>query len=136
MCKKLRPTTVAVVTLGTVLLFGCAHKSSTLASSANQAFTVDTPLDVIAADPDGMVVLVKDVPGVMFSSKYPLIEDMSLAQIAILAGGKIPKSKLNQVQGDLNKLAAKEAHAAPAKAAPAHVASAPATPAPAAVPAH
>jgi len=52
-------------------------------------------------------VLMHDVPGVMNNPKYPLFEDMSLTQIAILADGKLPKEKLDEVQADFDKLSAK-----------------------------
>lgn len=114
MCKLRRQTSVATVMLGTVFLSACVHAPGR--PGAAQAYSIHTPLDVIAADPDGMGILVRDVPGVMFSPKYPLIEDMSLSDVAMLSGGRLPKSKLDEVQADLNKLAAQRAAAAKAAA--------------------
>lgn len=110
MLKMLRRNAAARVipqVMGSFLLLGCTTpKPPMQAAGGAPAFTVDTPLDVIAADPGGKAVLVKDVPGMMASSKYPLFEDMSLAQIAIIARGKLPKHKLDEVQADLDRLAA------------------------------
>lgn len=98
------------VMAGSVLLLGCAApRPAPVALAPRTGFTVNTPLDVIAADARGKAVLVQDVPGVMSNPKYPLFEDMSLAQIAIIASGKLPQSKLDQVQADLDKLATEEA---------------------------
>lgn len=109
MRKTSRPP-AAMAVLSTMALLGCAHGGAGPAP-APVAYSVKTPLQVIAADPKGMAVLVQDVPGVMFSSKYPLIEEMSLSEVASLSGGGIPQAKLDQVQGDLDKLNAQEAAA-------------------------
>jgi len=70
-------------------------------------FSVNMPLDALTNDPDAKAILYRDVPGVMNNPKYPLFEDMSLTQIAILADGKLPKEKLDEVQADFDKLSAK-----------------------------
>lgn len=94
--------------LGSALLLGCStYRPPPQAASPPgkpPSFTVDTPIEVIAADPRGKQVLMQDVPGVMSNPKYPLFSDMSLAQIAIFARGKLPKDKLDEVQSDLDKL--------------------------------
>jgi hypothetical protein len=108
------PKAVAHVMLGSALLLGCAAppKKPEIMSGAGQTpvkvYTVDTPISVMAADPRCKVILMQDIPGVMTNPKYPLFEDMSLAQIAIFAHGKLPKEKLDEVQADLDKLASQE----------------------------
>lgn len=105
---------VAHVMLGSALLLGCAAppKKPQIVSGVGQTpvkvYTVDTPISVMAADPRSKAILMQDVPGVMTNPKYPLFEDMSLAQIAIFARGKLPKEKLDEVQEDLDKLATQE----------------------------
>jgi hypothetical protein len=37
----------------------------------------------------------------MASKEYPLFDDMSLSQIALMSGGRISKDKLSLVQTDL-----------------------------------
>ena len=95
------------VLAGSVLLLGCAAPRPP--TTPGSGFTIGTPLDVIAADPRGKAVLVQDVPGVISNPKYPLFEDMSLAQIASISGGRISQTKLNKVQADLDELAVEEA---------------------------
>ncbi len=110
MLSILRRKTVAKVIpqvmAGSFLLLGCTVPKPVANAPPKPGFTVDTPLDVIAADPRGKAVLMQDVPGVMSNPKYPLFDDMSLAQIAIIANGKLPKAKLDEVQADLGKLTA------------------------------
>ena len=93
---------------GSVLLLGCVPRPATTVPN-RPGFTVDTPLSIIAADARGKAVLERDVPGVISNPKYPLFEDMSLAQVASIANGRIPQEKLDEVEADLDKLAAQEA---------------------------
>jgi hypothetical protein len=79
------------------------------AGGPKPGFTLDTPLDVIAADTRGKAVLMQDVPGVMTNPKYGMFDDMSLSQLALVANGRIPQKQLDQVQADLDKLAVDEA---------------------------
>ena len=67
-------------------------------------FSLDTPLERIAADRSGKAILVRDIPGLMASSSYELVDDMSLSQIATVSGGQLSKAKLDRVQTDLAKL--------------------------------
>ena len=40
----------------------------------------------------------------MASRSYPLFDDMSLAQIAVMSGGRLTQTKLNLVEADLAHL--------------------------------
>jgi hypothetical protein len=71
------------------------------AAPAKPMFTLNTPVDRIAADPQGKAVLDRDVPGLMSSKDYPMFDDMSLSEIALVSGGRLTKSKLDLVQSDL-----------------------------------
>jgi hypothetical protein len=90
---------------GLVCLGGCAGPSKAQ-QAANQppAFSVQTPIDRIAADGRGKAVLDRDVPGVMTNPHYELFSSMSLSQLASLSGGRLTQSKLNQVNSDLAEL--------------------------------
>ncbi len=66
-----------------------------------RVFTLNTPVDHIVADPRGKAVLDRDVPGLMASNQYPMFEDMSLSEIAMLSHGRLSKSKLDLVKSDL-----------------------------------
>ena len=96
-------------------LAGCGNSGSVNASNsgaspsgapapAKSLYTLDTPVNRIAADPRGKAVLVRDVPGLMASKNYPLFDDMSLSQIAFLSGGRLSKTKLALVQSDLTQI--------------------------------
>jgi hypothetical protein len=67
-------------------------------------FSLNTPVDTIAANQRGKAVLDRDVPGLMASRSYVLFDDMSLAQIATFSGGELTKTKLDLLQADLAQL--------------------------------
>jgi len=99
--------------MGSFLLLGCSAENLTSLSQpgveSKQGYSVNTPLEVLAADPRANAILQRDVPGVMNNPKFLIFDDMSLAQIAIMSNGKMHKSKLREVQADLDKLSADEA---------------------------
>jgi hypothetical protein len=110
MRKSTRYGVVACSFLGPVLLSACGAPPHTVqaAALANPAppkaagsFTLDTPVERIAANPNGKAVLDRDMPGLLASKEYPLFDDMSLSQIALMSGGRISKDKLSLVQTDL-----------------------------------
>jgi hypothetical protein len=112
MLKRLRRAAAArvipQVVAGSVLLLGCVPRPATTVPN-RPGLTIDTPLNIVAADARGKAVLERDVPGVLTNAKYPLFEDMSLAQVASISGGRISQEKLNLVEADLDKLAAEQA---------------------------
>jgi hypothetical protein len=109
MLKKARYGAVACTLLAPALLSACgAPQPATTANSQAlkppRVFTLDTPVERIAADPDGKAILERDIPGVMASKEYPMFDDMSLTQIALMSGGRLSQSKLDLVQTDLVQL--------------------------------
>jgi hypothetical protein len=84
-------------------LAGCAQALAP-AAPKRPSFTLDTPVDKIAADQRGKEILVRDLPGLMASRSYVLFDDMSLSQIATVSGGKLTQTKLDKVQADLSQL--------------------------------
>lgn len=52
-------------------------------------FTVDTPLETIAADPAGKAALDATMPGITTHPMYEQFKSMSLKQLAPMSGGKI-----------------------------------------------
>ncbi len=115
MFKPLRYSVIAFAALGPALLVGCgaqkppaATASSSLAAVPGPTFSLDTPVEHIAADPRGKAILNHDVPGLMASPSYLLFDDMSLSQIATVSGGRLTKAKLDVVQADLSQLATTE----------------------------
>lgn len=97
-----------VVSVGILALSlaGCAPRQdkaplATASVPAQPNFTVQTPIDQIAANKDGKAVLEHDVPGLMADPHYVLFSCMSLAQMASLSGGRLDKAKLALVNRDL-----------------------------------
>lgn len=115
MFKPFRYGAMAFAVLSPAFLLGCsAQKPGADTASNDQAvapgptYSLDTPVDHIAADPRGKAVLDHDVPGLMASQSYILFEDMSLSQIATVSGGRLTKAKLDLVQADLSQLSMAE----------------------------
>jgi hypothetical protein len=103
-----RPAARAV--MGSFLLLGCsAQEPASLTQPGKHVFSVDMPLDKLASDPRANAVLDHDVPGVMYSTKYLMFEDMSLSQIASMSGGQLSQDKLDRVQRDLDNIPAGDA---------------------------
>jgi hypothetical protein len=111
--RSLRRGSLALVALAPVILAGCgAGKPVTAAPNDpapphRPAFSLDTPLNHIAADKRGKAVLERDLPGLMASRSYALFDDMSLSQIAVVSGGRLTKAKLDTVQADLAQLSSR-----------------------------
>ena len=99
---------------GLIVQLGCAAPQSepvSLAPATGGGFTLDTPIEVIAADPAGLAVLNKDMPGLMTNPNYYLFKGMSLKSLASAANGRISPQTLAQTSADLAAL--KKPDAAP-----------------------
>jgi uncharacterized protein len=97
-----------VVALGTLCSAGCAAENSDTTDSSRPDYTLDTPLDVIGADPRGEIILTHDAANVLDNQHYQISGDMSLNQIAKLSGANISRVQLAQLQSDLAALSAEE----------------------------
>jgi len=101
---------LSVVSL--VCLGGCVMPAQTApanpAIKTGAAFTLQTPIDQIAADPRGKAILERDLPGMLASPRYPLFSDMSLSQLAPLSDGRLTDAKLSQVEEDLAGLSSEK----------------------------
>jgi hypothetical protein len=111
--RSLRCGPLVFVVLGPAILLACSapkpvtdEGASSHISAPIHAFSLDTPLDQIAADKQGKAVLDRDLPGLMASRSYILFDDMSLSQIAVMSGGRLTKEKLTVVEADLSNLPA------------------------------
>jgi hypothetical protein len=92
-----------VAAAGFLALAGCVQGP---APAVSKMFSLDTPVEKIAADGRGKAVLDRDLPGLMASRQYVLFEDMSLAQIASLSSGQLTSAKLDVVAVDLAGISA------------------------------
>lgn len=71
---------------------------------ASAALSLDTPIWRICADPRGKAVLLRDMPGLMAHPAFAMFKGMSLHRLAVLAGGRLPQDRLQQVELDLARL--------------------------------
>ena len=83
-----------------------AEGAAPSASVAGKTLSVDTPIGLIAANPQGRAVLDKDLPGLCKRPEYPMFKGLSLTTIASLSHGRIKPGTLNHVQADLVRISA------------------------------
>jgi hypothetical protein len=83
--------------LVSVSQLGCVAPQST-------GFTLDTPIEVIAADPGGAAVLNKDMPDLLANPNYSAFKGMSLKWLASMSHGRLSPQKLAQIETDLGAL--------------------------------
>ena len=67
-------------------------------------FTLDTPIEQLAADEAAASVLRKDIPGLLEDKHYPMFKSMSLRVIAELSNGDISSQRLAQTESDLRSI--------------------------------
>lgn len=72
--------------------------------ATSTSYTLDTPIERIAADPDGAAVLNKDIPGLLTNPNYGMIKSMNLKTVASLSGGRLDGQTLAQTKTDLAAL--------------------------------
>jgi hypothetical protein len=115
-----RPRSCLVLQLGVIALLsfcqlGCAapqprsgeiipFPNSKAPVQASTGYTLETPIEVIAADPQGRAVLNKDIPGLLANPKYQMFKGMNLKTLASLSSGKLSEQTLAQTGADLAAL--------------------------------
>jgi hypothetical protein len=113
MGQKMR-TILAVLGLLAIPQLGCAPgQSNDLvpfpgSGSPSQApsagYTLDTPIEVIAANPQAAAVINKDIPNLLTNPNYETFKGMSLKTIAMFSRGELTDEKLALVKADLAAL--------------------------------
>lgn len=87
-----------------VLLFvaGCADPQGgqRVVVDPNQ-FTLDTPIEQLAANGPATDVLRKDIPGLLEDKSYPMFKSMSLRTIGALSNGELTPQTLARTEADL-----------------------------------
>lgn len=83
---------------------GLAFASGALAADPPKPLTTETPIETIAANPDGKAVLDKDLPGLTSHPMYDQFKSMSLKDVQPMSGGKITDEALKKVDEDLAKV--------------------------------
>lgn len=71
------------------------------APAATAKYTLDTPIETIAADPKGKAVLDADIPGMTAHPEYDNFKAMSLNQVQPMSGGAISPEALTKTATDL-----------------------------------
>jgi hypothetical protein len=64
-------------------------------------FTLDTPVETIAADPAGKAVLNADIPGLLTHPMYDSFKGMGLLTLQGMAEGKLTDKMLAKTKADL-----------------------------------
>jgi hypothetical protein len=70
----------------------------------SEPFTRETPIEKIAADPQGAAVLNKDIPGLLTDKSYDFFKSMNLKQIQRLSDGDLSDDMVHQAEADLKAL--------------------------------
>ena len=72
--------------------------------SDTPAYTLHTPVEMIAADPAAAAVLNRDLPGLLTDPSYPIFKTMSLKQMQEASGGDLSAVDVNKALEDLQAL--------------------------------
>ena len=99
----------AVLVALTLLALGQSASAQSPSGLTAVAYTLDTPVEIIAADPARTAVLNKDIPGLLTDPSYGVIKSMTLKSIARLSGGDLTQQMLAQAEADLKALPPKKA---------------------------
>ncbi len=67
-------------------------------------FSLDTPIETIAADPAAKAVLEANMPGMTTHAMYDSFKSMSLTQVAPMSGGRITEDALAKVKAALAEI--------------------------------
>ena len=70
-------------------------------AAAQSALTLDTPVEVIVARPEGKAVLEANLPGITTHEHYEMFKAMSLRQLAGMAPERLPPEALAKVEAGL-----------------------------------
>ena len=68
------------------------------------AYSSDTPIETLAADPAAAAILNKDLPGLLTDSQYPVFKGMSLKAVQQASGGDLSAADVDKAVTDLQAL--------------------------------
>jgi len=72
--------------------------------STAAAYSEETPIEILAADPAAADVLNKDLPGLLNDPQYPIFKRMSLKAIQQASNGELSKTDVEKAVADLQAL--------------------------------
>jgi hypothetical protein len=104
---KMRNTMLSRMALAVLMLSAAPAWAQDKPASiqAIPAFSRNTPVEKIAADPAAAAVLNKDLPGLLSDGQYPFFKSMSLEQLQAASGGDLSQQDVNRTVADLQALA-------------------------------
>ena len=78
-----------------------APATSAAAPAAATKFSLDTPIETLAADPAAKAVLEGAFPGLTTHESYDMFKSMSLSQLQPMAGGKMTDEAMAKAKAGL-----------------------------------
>jgi hypothetical protein len=85
---------LAALTIATPALAQTAPAPAPAAPVTAAKFSLDTPIETLAADPAAKAVLDANFPGLTTHQAYDMFKAMSLKQVAPMSGGQISDESL------------------------------------------
>ena len=76
------------------------------ANASSPAYSRDTPVEKLAADPAAAAILNKDLPGLLTDANYSIFKTMTLKQLQAASGGDLSMVDLDKTEADLQALPA------------------------------
>jgi hypothetical protein len=83
-----------------------AQAQEAIAVATLPAYSRDTPMEQLAADPAAVAVLNKDLPGLLTAPEFAIFKTMSLKQLQKASGGDLSMVDLDKTEVDLQALPA------------------------------
>ena len=92
----------ALVAVSLLFVAGCADAPGEQRTALDpNHFTLDTPIEQLAANSSAASVLRKDIPGLLEDKSYPMFKSMSLRLVGVLSKGELSPQTLAQTEADL-----------------------------------
>lgn len=94
---------LAALSLSTGAVAQSTTTTSTTTTTTMTAgkYTLDTPIETIAADPAGKAVLDKDLPGLTSHEAYDSFKSMSLKAVQPMSNGALSDAAMAKAAADL-----------------------------------
>ena len=92
---------LSTATVSTAAFAQSSTTTSTTTTTTGGKYTIDTPIETIAANPAGKAVLDKDLPGLTTHEAYDSFKSMSLKDVQPMSNGAISDAALAEAGADL-----------------------------------
>lgn len=81
-----------------------ADQTASIAPTTIQNYSLDTPIEILAANPAAAAILNANIPGLLEDDSYFLFKDMSLENVASLSHGQITSDTLQTIATQLKSV--------------------------------